>query len=474
MRAIDAVIVLIFMAILIWIGYLARKRATTFDDYILGGRRFSAFMLAATFMATMTGAGMTIGSSGQAYEVGAAMMWNYIGYGAGLIVFAFVAKQARKTGGRTMVEVISSNFGSVPRVSSAIVAILYTVTLVGYSIMAIGSIVTYTGIPISREIAIVVVTVIAIIYTSMGGLWAVGITDVVQFIIMVVAICVLAPLLSISAAGGYEAVTVVAASDGIELWNPVPGVTFSIALTWFLLVFLATPGDPTVPQRMLAGKDDKSTRNGMIIAGFFALLYGVALTVIGVSGRAIFPDLVAEFGTSEAILPVLFMRVFPPVLAGIALSGLVAAIVSTIDSMLLVASIGAVYDIGKVIFPKAEDDSFKKATRYAVVILGLIAMVIALYLQAVFGAMLFVFSLAGAALVAPFLATLYWKYATSWGISAGIICGAVVSLSMFFTGVYGIGGDPVYEGIIASILAIVIGSLIQRRTGNVKEYSKSP
>jgi len=450
------------MVAMLVIGFLVKERTKSLEGYILGGRRFTTFVLAATFMASLTGAGMTVGSSGQAYQVGAAMMWNYLGYAIGFIVFAFVAKRAREVGGRSLVEVISGRYGNVARFCSAVVAILYTVTLVGYSIMAIGSILTYTGINITRETAIVIVAVVTIIYTAMGGLWAVAITDVAQFIIMLISIVIVAPIVAIKTAGGYGAVTAAASAAGIEMWNPIPGVPFSLALTWFLLVFLATPGDPTVPQRMLAGKDDKQTRDGMIWAGIFALVYGVALLITGVAGRAIFPDLVAEYGTAEAILPVVFMKVFPPVLSGLAISGLLAAIMSTIDSMLLVAAIGVAYDIGKIFFPNASDKSYTNAVKYSVVVLGLVAMVIAMYIEAVFGAMLFVFSLTGAALVIPFMATLYWKPSTSWGITAGIIFGAIVSLGQFFSGVYLIGGDPVYAGMIASALGIIIGTAVQR------------
>lgn len=145
---------------------------------------------------------------------------------------------------------------------------------------------------------------------------------------------------------------------------------------------------------------------------------------------------------------------------GFMIAAVISAILSTLDSMLLMASTSLVYDVGSVIKPGASDKQLNKGLRIGVIILGSIGLFVALKLPSMLSAMYFIFSLVTGAFLAPLLATLYWEKATKWGITLGVVSGAVVVIGMYIGGVMGLGGDPAFTGLIISSIFVYIVSYL--------------
>lgn len=458
MSAIDIIIVILYMIGMFAIGLLARSEIKNMDDFILGGKRFSTFSLTATLMATLTGAGMTIGVAGSVYDIGASALWNYIGFGIGLFLFVYICPKLRAANKRSLAEVIAGEFGNLPRFFVALFSAVYVMGSACLCITGMARMITYIGEPwgISITTAVIITTVIAIVYTALGGLYAVVWTDVVQFVIMFVGIIILGPILAIVKSGGIANIANNLAVNNLSLTNPFIGSPISVIISTTLIMMLAVPGDPTVPQRALAAKDTKSAQKAFNYTGVAAILYGIGILIIGAACALLLPNIVEEYGTTEAAFPIFILRYFPPVLRGLTISALIAAIMSTIDSMILVAATSIVYDIGSIVFPKAKDDSLKRAMPIAVLALGGIGLFVALRISSILSAMYFIFSLISSAFIFPLIATLYWKRATKWGVTASILGGAVCCIGMFAAGVMGPGGDPVFVSMLVSFIALVV------------------
>jgi len=429
-------------------------------------------MLGCTLAATLTGAGMTLGAAGSAYREGASFLWIFFGVTAGYLLFALVGPRMRVTRADSVGTIFGGRFGRGARLASAAIVLVYTITLVGYSIAGVARVVSYVvgslGIQADLTILTIAITSVLALYTFVGGLFAVAWTDTVQVGLMTLGVVVIGPIIGLQEAGGVASVTQSLHAVGVDLWNPLAGITFVGAFTSFVLLFLSM-SDPTSMQRALAGSSPRDVRNGFFIASFISLIWGGGVLIIAGTGRLLLPDLVEVYGTTEALLPVFFLKLLPVGLSGIGIAALLAALMSTIDSFLLVVSITFFHDILKPIRPSLiPPDRERGLIGVGVLVCATLSLLVALTVSQVFGAMLFVFSLIGAALFLPLIATLFWRRVTAVGIISGILVPAAYILFAFAMDYEGPGGHPVFLGIGLSWICIVFASRITgRRSGYV-------
>lgn len=413
-------------------------------------------------MATLTGAGMTMGVAGDVVNVGAFAVWQYVGFGLGLICFSIISPRIRGAKKQSLSTLIAGEFGNTPRVIVAVLCAIYCMGSATICIRGMSSIIVYVAEPwgVSIETATIVTTLIAIIYTTLGGLYADVWADVIQFLIMASGIIIIGPAVSIIESGGIGIIADFMQSNGVSLYNPFQGNNIVSILSIMLIMFSATWGDPTVPQRAMASVSGKSAKKSFFIAGVSAILFGIGILIIGAGGAYLIPDLVERYGTSEAVFPIFVLNYFPTGMKGFMIAAVISAILSTLDSMLLMASTSLVYDVGSVIKPGASDKQLNKGLRIGVIILGSIGLFVALKLPSMLSAMYFIFSLVTGAFLAPLLATLYWEKATKWGITLGVVSGAVVVIGMYIGGVMGLGGDPAFTGLIIPSIFVYIVSYL--------------
>ena len=462
MSVIDIAIVIIYLVGLFAVGLYARTRINSMDDYLVAGNRFETFSLVGTTMASLIGAGMLMGIIGNVYTYGSGIIWNYIGFGFGFVVFAAIyVERLRSADKRTMAEIIAGRFGRLPRFFVAIFAALYAFALLANCVAGMARLLTYIfGDSLNITVATVIAVFIGVVLTALGGLYSVVWTDAIQFVIMIVVILIVGPIIAVTKAGSLSAINATLATVGGTLTNPVKNVPVSYMVMAFVTVALSVPGDPTVPQRALAGKNTKIVKKSFYISALMAVLFGVALTLIGGGVMTVMPDIAETYGTTEAAFPVFIIEYFPPVLAGIAISALMAVVLSTITSMLLVGTTHLVYDAGSSLFPNVKDEQFMKIIPAATIIVGVVITYVALQIESMASMLYFAFSLCGAAFVCPMLFVLFWKKTSKWGVTLGVIAGAMSVLVMSFMGISGPGGDPVYTGIVLSIIFCVGGSLL--------------
>lgn len=463
MRGIDIAVVAIYMLGMLGVGVYARGKINDMDDFILGGKRFTTFPLTATIMTTMTGAGMTLGMVGAVSRRGSGIMWDMIGVAIGCFGMAFVASRLRETNKRSLAEVIAGNSGKKPQIAVAIIAAFYTLVLTGQNIAAVGRLLNYigAGIGITSTQATIIAAVILTLYTSLGGLYAVVWTDFIQFLIMLFSAGIIGPIIAVSVTGGVAPIAETLAGKGVSLFNPLIGNALWPSFTFALLMGLGVPGDPTSPQRALAAKGSGVAKRAFTIAGLSILFWGVALTIIGGAAIHMMPNIAEEWGTAEAAFPIFAMKYFPPVITGLTFAGMLAAVMSTADSMLLLCTTHLVYDIGMNVAPDVlTEKRVVKIMPIATIVLGMFSLFIALQISSLLNTLYFVFSLVSAAFIVPMIAQLYFpERCTAVGVTAAVLVGGAVTMIMYYVGVMGPGGDPVYTGMAASALCIVLGGL---------------
>ncbi|MFQ9894525.1 MAG: sodium:solute symporter family protein, partial [Emergencia sp.] len=297
-----------------------------------------------------------------------------------------------------------------------------------------------------------------ITFTAIGGMFAVVWTDTAQLVIMVIGLFVLGPIIGIASAGGLENISAGVAEQGLSMTNPLANGMTPAMLGFSLSYFLACPGDPTMPQRVLSARTDGTAKFSFIISGCCAVLFTLSILFMGSSIITLMPGI----DNADAALPLFIVKYYPPVLKGIAIAGIIAAVMSSFSSFLILATTHITYDVGRVIKSDLDENKINKAMPILTVIIGLLGLIIALFIQSLLGYLSMVFSIVGASLVPVLFAALYFKEKTSKaGAIGSIVVGAVVPAVLFLTKGYDVFlGDPVFLGLFSSVAVLILGSLI--------------
>lgn len=464
---VDLVIVILFFLLMIYVGVRSSKNVSTVKDFIVAGRSLGLGVTIATLAATGLGAGNIFGRSGYAYNAGGATTVAMVGNLAAMITAAYFSKAMQKYNVITVPELFSAVFGKEgngknARLIASFISFIYSALILGLQFVAFGTLFSFLGSPwgITPTTGAILGAIITIVYTGMGGMFSVAWTDVVQFIIMVTGVIIIGPIVAIKAAGGYGALLANAKAAGISTWNPFSGRSAMEIFGLFMVGWTLNAVDPFVWQRIFSAKNLKIARWALIINAAIAFIYVQGLTQMAIAGRVLLPDLVATYGTAEAVLPALITTVFPPVIVGLMISGALATIMSSADSYLLLASNSLVYDIIAFMKPDMPEEKQVKYLKYSVFVIGAFGLLVGLQMEGIFKMLNFAFSVYGAAIFFSVVAMLYWKKVTAQGVMVSMIVGAAVVIYGYMGGWFPFGFDPQIPALVISVVLLVVVSLL--------------
>ena len=396
------VTLVIYNAVLIGVGLWARGRNKGVEDFFLAGRGLGPWVAAISASASSSSAWTLLGVSGAAYAWGLPALWLFPAtVGGFLLNWVWVAPRlqrlAREEGAITLSEVIApASTGAMRQLilrAAALIIVFCFVFYIASQFEAAGK--AFESVfGLSKQTSILVGAGIVLAYTMLGGFWAVSVTDSIQGMLMVVAAIVL-PASALIAIGGFGPLGSGLAELG-NIGSPISGNALGgLTSIFFVLgligIGIGYPGQPHVVNRYMAIKDEKSLRQGRIIALTWAVLVYSGMLLLGLCGRLLFPD----FSDSEQVLFRAAGELLPPVIAGVMLAAVLSAIMSTADSQLLVASSAISYDWH---LASKRANTGLTGTRTSVVAILILATILALVWRAdIFSRVLFAFSAAGSA-----------------------------------------------------------------------------
>ncbi len=396
------VTLVVYNALLISVGLWARGRNKNVEDYFLAGRGLGPWVAAISASASSSSAWTLLGVSGAAYAWGLPALWLFPATVGGFVInWVWVAPRlqrlAREEGAVTLSEVIApANIGDsrqlILRVAAIIIVFCFVFYLASQFEAAGKAFESVFGL--SKQTSILVGAGIVLAYTLVGGFWAVSVTDTIQGLLMAVAGIVL-PATALLAVGGFAPLFGGLAELG-NSGSPIGNGAFG-ALTGVFFVLglfgigINYPGQPHVVNRFMALKDEKSLRQGRVIALTWAVIVFSGMLLLGLSARVLFSNL----GDSEQVLFHVAGILLPPVIAGVILAAVLSAIMSTADSQLLVASSAISYDWQ---LASQRSGSGLTGSRVTVVAILILATILASVWRAdIFSRVLFAWSAAGSA-----------------------------------------------------------------------------
>ena len=458
------------VTVAVLIGYLAtlaalaiwsRKETHTLKGFYLAGKKLPYWVVAFSANATGESGWLLLGLTGMGYAVGAQAYWVIVGEMIGIAAsWGFISRKLK----RISDESFDDRWHLIRGVAVAIIAVMVT-TYVSAQMVATGK--AFSGfIGLDYRAGVIIGAVIIIGYTFVGGYKAVSYTDVVQGVLMLAGL-IAVPLVAITAAGGLDGMTATLHEYDpgfTDMFSVLDGSTAGfVAAVSFAAIGLPFLGVPQMLIRYMSARDDTELKKARIvsIAVLFIFLFG-AVTA-GIAGRALFPAL----DDSEQVFPMLASELFPPLLTGVLLVIVLSAIMSTVDSLLLLASSSIVRDtMQKILGNPASDATLAGYGKVVTVIIGVIAVLVAVYLaenKLIFWFVLFSWSGLGAAFGPVVLALLYDRRTTGAGVVAGMLGGfltSVIWVQFFKAGAYGL-----YEAIPGFTVAAVATVVVSRMTG---------
>ncbi len=474
------VILFAFMAIMLIFGFWATTRnKETAEDYFVAGRSMNAYIVAGTYGASFLSAGSFLGTIGFNYAYGFAAGWQLIGTLTAMFVLAtFFASKFWKfgyyNGGMTMPDLIGTRYPS--KWSRGIYAVLilciYTVGLaamfMGFNtVLGMVSDIPYMG-------GIIVGAIVVLIYTMSGGARAVAWTDTVCAVLMLFAV-VVTLYISLRNSGGFEHLCeLFAQSTTPEGTNWIEGgalltktnsyLIFGVSFGWFMVWATGNLCQPHQITRMYLAKDEKTARKAVAICMIpFSLIY-IGGLIIGAYGRTIAPDLVKY----DTCFPYVVMASFPTIMAAVILMGIIAAIISTCSTMLLITSQCTSYDIyKKMINQNASEEKVIKISRVTMAVVILLAIFIAYEAQNIPGLIFLwssAFAMMGAGILPSLIGAFYWKRANAPANISSMIVGFASTAMMYKWPELkpDWGAHPILPGMVLSFIVFIVVAFLTK------------
>ncbi|MCP4750454.1 MAG: sodium:solute symporter family protein [Proteobacteria bacterium] len=458
---IDLGIIALYLLILIGIGYYASRKVKGTEDYTIAGRRLGYPVMLGTLIGTAIGAAATVGKAGKAYDVGFALFVATLAYGIGLILFGFIAPTIRKIEIWTIPDALALRYGNSMRIVTAVVMVLAVIALFGGQLIAVGLAVTsvLADFGITYTQAILGAGLIMVLYTIMGGLLAVAYTDLLQTLIMLVCIGILLPIFIIQDVGGASvAFDLLKPGEG-NFWG---GLTVVYIISLFLIDIPFCLVDPSLWQRASAAKDSSMIRKSVFITSGIYFYWSFIAVFMGVMAAHLFPGLAGTSGGVDSAIPLMVTKYMPAVLKGICLAAMMAIMMSTADTALLISGTTFSWDILRAFRPQTEDKTLLICARVFILVIGVLGVIFALNMKGIFDILLLAFAIFVSGIFVPTMCALFWKKATKSGalVSAIVASVAVVILyGLKLSNMLPNWIEPIIISIALSLILMVVVSL---------------
>lgn len=478
-RAIELSMLAAYLVVLLWIGIRSARNIRTSGDYTLAGRNVPWIVVLATTAATMIGGGASVGMVSQVAQIGIAAAVVTCAWHVQLIFTGlFVAPKLRGLNLITVADYFHMKFGPLARELAVVNCVIFLVGALAAQMAAIGTVTnTILGVPYGT--ALLIGATVTIFYSTVGGIRAVVSTDVMQFVILVVGIGVASAIL-MSKHGGFEAMHAAAREGQFHITSSWSGMKL------FSLFFAFMLGETFVPPyvvRCFIAESQQHAKWGVAGGGIFLLLFlPIATFILGTSAQinpevqaAIEQDkqerLVAAAGAGQTLteedaqkqayqvaFPTLVRETFHPVVSGVLIAAIIAAVMSSADSCLSSLATVVMEDgYRRHVDPKATDKQLLRVAQASTLLLGAAGAVCAFFFSNVADILVFVYDFWAPTMVLPFMIAVFWYHESRiYAVVASMIVGAIAAVVWRF-GLDSPGDiGPALFGFGAALLTFVV------------------
>ncbi|MFI8810121.1 MULTISPECIES: sodium:solute symporter [unclassified Streptomyces] len=465
--AVDYAVIVVYLAGMLAMGWWGMRRAKSKSEFLVAGRRLGPWMYSGTMAAIVLGGASTIGGVGLGYQYGLSGAWMVFTIGLGLLALSvFFSARIARLKVYTVSEMLDLRYGGRAGLISGIVMWAYTLMLAVTSTIAYATIFDVL-FDMNRTVAIVLGGAIVVAYSTLGGMWSITLTDMVQFVVKTIGVLLLLLPIAVVKAGGFSEMK---AQLPTEYFDPL-GIGGETIFTYVLIYTFGMLIGQDIWQRVFTARSDRTARWGGTVAGTYCLVYAIAGAVIGTAAKVMYPKL----PSADAAFATIVKDELPVGVRGLVLAAALAAVMSTSSGALIACATVANNDIwsrlrGAVAGSgsgsrggDAEERDEVRGNRVFVLIMGIAVILIAIALNNVVEALTVAYNLLVGGLLVPILGGLLWRRGTAAGALAAVSVGGVAVIGLMAG--YGIlANEPVYYGLSASLAVYVIVSLATKPT----------
>ena len=475
MHWIDLLIFAVYMILVLGVGYYFLRRNVNTDDYYVGGRKMGSFHVGLSVVATDVGGGFSIGLGGLGFIMGLSGSWmlftGLIGaWVSAVVLIPRVAKLTQRFKLLTFPQIFEHLFSREVAILAGVVSAIGYIGFTSSQLLAGAKLASATFQSLDLQTALIIMGVIAVLYTVMGGLKAVIYTDTIQWIILMGGLIGIGIPLGYQAIGGYKAIAATLPQEYMQFnnvsWQTIVNWAVTIIPIWFVGM--------TLYQRIYATRDAKTAQKAWFFAGilewplmaFMGVLLGLFARVAFENGM--FTDIGFAPGSNidaEMGLPLFLRTILPVGLMGLVMSAYFSAIMSTADSCLMAASGNLLTDILQKFFKISQDHkTILRFSQILTLIIGIMALLLASAMENVLELMLYSYAFMVSGLFVPVVAGLFWKRTTSQAAFIAMFAGGGTTLFLTIADFrLPFDLDPNIFGISTGTLLIISVSLIWPR-----------
>ncbi|WP_445491999.1 sodium:solute symporter [Niallia sp. 03133] len=452
MGILDIILMFIYFLVIIGVGVIGTKKINSSEGYAVAERNLGFFMYLSCLAAVILGGAATIGTAKLGFLYGISGAWLVIMIGLGtLLLTLLLSKKLFGLNVVTISEMLFKRYNSQTRIMSALVGSIYTAMIVITQVIGMGSIMNvfldWGMIP-----SILLGGGIVLLYTLLGGMWSITMTDVVQFCIMTVGIFFIMLPQSLSSAGGWSSLIDHVPASYMN-WT---SIGWSNIFQYFLLYTLGLLVGQDLWQRTFTGKNLRTVKAGGIGAGIYSIFYAIAITIIGMCAFVVFPNL----DNPQNAFAHMVLNVLPTGLMGIVLASVLSALMSTASGTLLASSTLLVNDIIKpALKTTLSDQKSLFLSRLLTLCIGIFVIVCAIWVQDILVALDIAYAILSGAMFFPIVLGFFWKKASSnAAFISMLISTATIVVGLIVKGTT--STQPILYGLLASFISIVVLSYL--------------
>ncbi|MFB7494042.1 sodium:solute symporter [Streptomyces sp. NPDC056161] len=496
--AVDYTVIAVYLVGMLAMGWWGMRRARSKSEFLVAGRRLGPAMYSGTMAAIVLGGASTIGGVGLGYKYGLSGAWMVLTIGLGLLALSvFFSARIARLKVYTVSEMLDLRYGGRAGVVTGVVMWAYTLMLAVTSTIAYATIFDVL-FDLNRTVAIVIGGTIVVAYSTLGGMWSITLTDMVQFVVKTVGVLLLLLPVAVVKAGGFAEMK---AELPTGYFDPL-GIGGETIFTYVLIYTFGMLIGQDIWQRVFTARSDRTARWGGTVAGTYCLVYALAGAVIGTAAKVLYPRL----GSPDDAFATIVKDELPIGVRGLVLAAALAAVMSTSSGALIACATVANNDIWSrlrgVLRPQgvrgvrhqvdAHDghgthdahhghgghgthdghdaavpggDARDEVTgnRAFILIMGVGVIATAIALNDVVEALTVAYNLLVGGLLVPVLGGLLWKRGTVQGALASVLVGGLAVIGLMAS--FGIlANEPVYYGLLSSLAVYVVVSLLTKPT----------
>lgn len=451
--ALDIIVVMIYTAGMLGLGWYGMRRAKTHEDYLVAGRNLGPVLYMGTMATTVLGGASTVGTVRLGYVHGISGFWLCAALGLGIIAInLFLAKPLLRLRIFTVTQVLEQRYNPTARQASAVIMLAYALMIGVTSTLAMATVLQVL-LDLPFWASLLLGGGVVVLYSTIGGMWSLTLTDIVQFVIKTVGLMFILLPVCLYKAGGWDTLVAKLPAASFQLTT----IGWDTIITYFLIYFFGILIGQDIWQRVFTARDEKVCQRAGTTAGVYCVLYGLACAAIGMAAHVLMPDLANPNNAFAEMIK----TTLPDGIRGLLMAAALAAMMSTASAGLLAASTTVSEDL----LPKLRGgkQSSLAVSRLLTLLTGLVVLGIALVVNDVINALTLAYNLLVGGMLIPLIGAIFWKRATTAGAIASMSLGfATALLFMFKDGLE--ANTPIYYSLAVGLVSFVVVSLMSRKS----------